>query len=105
MQLTLFKALLQQFEATGTLDKVRALLKREMFTALSEQQVDLPTQKIDKHTKVLNELIMEYLTFHGYENTLSVFRNEASYNPQDVPDLSSKLRKQLGIKRKDDKLM
>ncbi|KAI8621857.1 hypothetical protein BC830DRAFT_41351 [Chytriomyces sp. MP71] len=67
-------ALTQNLESRGVLGSIKAKLRAEIFKSLHEE-VELPQNAFE--TNVLNELILEYLEFHGLKHTTSVFTAEA----------------------------
>ena len=71
-----FAALRENLEGRGTLRKIRAELRAEIFQALDDKQgVQQPA--LSDENLIINELVREYLTFNKYRNTLSVLMTEA----------------------------
>ena len=76
-------ALAETLEQTGTLDDVRAQLRMMVLRCMNDC---LPTPKSSETQTVpplpienvlINELIIEYLLFNGYDQTLSMFAAES----------------------------
>jgi lisH domain-containing protein FOPNL len=88
----------QNLEERGVLNKLEGILRAEMFQALGQGYDKLPAPS--KETRLINELIREYLQFNGYEHTLGVFFCEA-HLPKTKME-SSEIAKELGI---DDRLL
>ena len=84
-------AVKETLRRTGALDDVRAQLRSTIFRCMNES---LPPAATDRHSDsthstsipgplpienvLTNEMIAEYLSFNGYEHTLSVFAAETS---------------------------
>lgn len=64
-------ALKEALEHRGVLDELRAAVRSEVFRTLDEGEVTRPRPEGD--TWLLNELIREYLLYHGLRHTASVF--------------------------------
>jgi hypothetical protein len=58
-------------ESRGVLDELRAAVRAEVFRTLNEGDAAKPRPEGD--TWLLNELVREYLTYHGLRHTLAVF--------------------------------
>lgn len=58
-------------DSRGVLDELRAAVRSEVFRTLDEGDVAKP--KPDGDTWIINELIREYLAYHGLRHTLAVF--------------------------------
>ncbi|ORY49819.1 hypothetical protein BCR33DRAFT_713425 [Rhizoclosmatium globosum] len=76
------QALAQNLESRGILGSVKAKLRAEIFKSLNED-LDMPAHAFE--TDVMNELIVEYLEFHGFKNTCSVFNAEANIKKPLLP--------------------
>ncbi|KAJ3404688.1 hypothetical protein HDV05_007036 [Chytridiales sp. JEL 0842] len=66
--------LVTSLESRGILADLRARLRAEVFKSLHE---DNPSKPDPVETQILNELVMEYLEYNGYQSTMSVFSSEA----------------------------
>ncbi len=62
----------QNLSERGVLSKVEAILRAEMFAALGQGHDALP--KASQETRLINELIRDYLHYNGYQHALSVFQ-------------------------------
>ncbi|KAJ3314121.1 hypothetical protein HDU76_002474 [Blyttiomyces sp. JEL0837] len=67
-------ALRSSLESRGVLADVKAKMRAEVFKSLHEETMAPPQLH---ETNVINELIIEYMRFHGYRSSLSVFTLEA----------------------------
>ncbi|KAJ3079646.1 hypothetical protein HDU79_008156 [Rhizoclosmatium sp. JEL0117] len=76
------QALAQNLESRGILGSVKAKLRAEIFKSLNED-LEMPAHAFE--TDVMNELIVEYLEFHGFKNTCSVFNAEANIKKPLLP--------------------
>ncbi|KAI9342646.1 hypothetical protein BDR26DRAFT_859308 [Obelidium mucronatum] len=76
------QALAQNLESRGVLGTIKAKLRAEIFKSLHED-VEMPAHAFE--TNVLNELILEYLDFHGFKNTISVLNAEANIKKPLLP--------------------
>ena len=65
-------------ESRGVLDELRAAMRAEVFRTLDDTDAQRPRPEGD--TWLLNELIREYLIYHGLRHTLSVFAPGAIFN-------------------------
>eukprot|EP01029_Cantina_marsupialis_P029855 TRINITY_DN782427_c0_g1_i1.p1 TRINITY_DN782427_c0_g1~~TRINITY_DN782427_c0_g1_i1.p1 ORF type:complete len:114 (-),score=27.05 TRINITY_DN782427_c0_g1_i1:283-624(-) len=84
-------------EKGGSLGKVQAHLRAEVFKLLSEES-KRPTPH--KDSLIVNELIREYLKYNGYSHTLSVFDPESGYNAEEAIPLSI-VKDGLNVKSED----
>eukprot|EP00938_MAST-03A_sp_MAST-3A-sp1_P007022 g7022.t1 len=66
----------------GVLKKLKAQIRAEMFAAMMNTSSSSSKNDDDRRSEnfVVNELVREYLSFNGYQQTLSVFTAEASIN-------------------------
>ncbi|KAJ3321541.1 hypothetical protein HDV06_004077 [Boothiomyces sp. JEL0866] len=80
----------------GVIDKLESMLRAEMFQSIKSGYDSMPTPS--QETRVINELIREYLQFNGYGHTLSVFKTEANLSNQ-PRDRSSQIE-DLGLNDK-----
>lgn len=71
-------AVKESLESRGVLDELRAAVRAEVFRTLEEGETTKPRPEGD--TWLLNELIREYLTYHGLRHTQSVFLPGILYN-------------------------
>ena len=67
----------------GVFQKIKARMRAEVFKTLEDK--DIPTPRADDDTLFLNEIVREYLHFHGYRHALDVFVAEAGI-PEDSND-------------------
>ena len=73
----------ETLEQKGALNKIKAEIRAEIFTALdAENSKGKPSQPPEN--VMINELIREYLEFNGYYNSASVFITESG-QPVDPP--------------------
>ena len=61
-------------ELTGEWDKLHAGLKAQAYQLLLQKN---QPQEQHESSQMINTLIAEYLTYHGYIHTVSVFKSEA----------------------------
>jgi lisH domain-containing protein FOPNL len=61
----------ENLKQRGVLPKLEAILRAEMFKAIGQGYDTLPAPA--QETRLLNELIREYLYFNGYLNAVGVF--------------------------------
>ena len=61
-------------ESTGEWDKLYTSLKGQAYQLLLKQH---QPQEQHESSQLINHLISDYLTYHGYIHTLSVFKSEA----------------------------
>ena len=73
----------ETLEQKGTLNKVKAQIRAEIFTALDAQN-NKGKPQVPQENVMINELIREYLEYNGYYNTLSVLITESG-QPVDPP--------------------
>jgi lisH domain-containing protein FOPNL len=70
-------AMRETLESNGQLDNIKAQLRAVVFQALDasspESRVRPP---MPPENMILNEIIREYLSFNGYDHTMSVFTSE-----------------------------
>ena len=85
----------ETLEQKGALNKVKAQIRAEIFTALdadnNQGKPQLPQENI-----LINELIREYLEYNGYYNTLSVLVTESGH-PVDPPFDRNYMERKLQI--------
>ena len=85
----------ETLEQKGALNKVKAQIRAEIFTALDAEnnqgKPQLPQENI-----LINELIREYLEYNGYYNTLSVLVTESG-QPVDPPFDRNYMERKLQI--------
>lgn len=100
-------ALRETLERTGTMENVRAQLRTMVLRCMTEclpsptssdTLPPLPTQPIEN--VLINELILEYLSFNGYYQTLSVFTVECKTSDCDESLGVSFIRNELGLDEK-----
>ncbi|KAI8898372.1 hypothetical protein BC833DRAFT_620376 [Globomyces pollinis-pini] len=72
----------------GVISKLEARLRAEIFESLNNGYDSIPAAS--KPTRIVNELIREYLVFNGYGHSASVFQAEANLS-KSVPDRSDLL--------------
>lgn len=56
----------------GVIAKLEAILRAEMFESIKAGYDSVPNPS--QETRLINELVREYLQFNGYGHTLSVFK-------------------------------
>ena len=66
-------AVRENLHRSGKLDKIKAELRAEIMTVLEPTCNPNTKPKIPSETLVINELIREFLAWHGYHYTTSVF--------------------------------
>ena len=78
----LVTAIKETLERTGTLDNVRAQLRATILKCMDNSLTNSDSCKSAPPIEnlLINELIAEYLSFNGYEHTLSVFNIESRRN-------------------------
>ncbi|KAF7710995.1 lisH domain-containing protein FOPNL, partial [Silurus meridionalis] len=74
-------ALREMLEVRGVLPQLRARMRAEVFRALDDVSETRPSP--GPHMLLINQMIHEYLRFHKYHHTESVFTTESGQ--QDVP--------------------
>lgn len=67
----------ETLEAKGTMSRLRASIRAEVFGALQDENEQVP--KPTKENLLINDLIREYLAFNHYDHTLSVFMPGAPF--------------------------
>ena len=77
------EALRDNLERRGVCDQLRARIRSEIFTSLSDPEDVRPS--LSEPNRVVNELIREYLAFNGYGHTLSVFLPESGQPVEPLP--------------------
>eukprot|EP01138_Halocafeteria_seosinensis_P000233 gb/GECG01000239.1/.p1 GENE.gb/GECG01000239.1/~~gb/GECG01000239.1/.p1 ORF type:complete len:422 (+),score=53.69 gb/GECG01000239.1/:1-1266(+) len=90
-------AMYSALERNGVLDKLKSTLRAEIFEAMDDK--DLPPAPEKPHdTELADELFREYLSWHDYRGTLSVFDSETGRKEQDKQGLSREyMTETLGI--------
>eukprot|EP01086_Lenisia_limosa_P003210 TRINITY_DN17514_c0_g1_i1.p1 TRINITY_DN17514_c0_g1~~TRINITY_DN17514_c0_g1_i1.p1 ORF type:complete len:141 (-),score=25.14 TRINITY_DN17514_c0_g1_i1:14-436(-) len=83
------QALRDNLDQRGVLDSMRAQIRSEIFNSLDEQDTKRPA--LSHEVVLLNELVLEYLNFVGYNHTSSVMRPEsgqpiAAISREDIAD-------------------
>ena len=66
-------AVRENLRRSGKLDKIKAELRAEIIKVLEPTCNPNSKPEIPSETLVINELIREFLTWHGYHYTTSVF--------------------------------
>eukprot|EP00798_Chlamydomonas_sp_ICE-L_P005240 gene5240-18471_t len=69
-------ALRENLDSNGTMRKLKAKIRGEIFAALRDTEAAPAPQELSNENLVINELIREYMIFNGYRETLSVFLPE-----------------------------
>ena len=72
----------ETLEQKGVLNKVKAEIRAEIFTALDADNQGKPA--VPQENVLINELIREYLEYNRYYNTASVLTTESGM-PRDPP--------------------
>lgn len=88
------EVLKETLEERGVLSQIRARIRAEIFSTLNDSPPNRPD--LSNENLIINELIREYLTFNGYQHTLSVFLPESG-QPQAPPFERSYITRQLKI--------
>jgi len=78
------QSLRQALDRNGSLASIKAKLRAEVHKCLREGEVLPPPPPVSNETLLVNELIREYLIFHGLTESLSVFLPETGH-PQTRP--------------------
>jgi lisH domain-containing protein FOPNL len=73
----LLEAVRENLRRSGKLDKIKAELRAEIIKVLEPTCNRNSKPEIPSETLVINELIREFLTWHGYHCTTSVFVTES----------------------------
>jgi len=102
-------ALKETLERTGTLDDVRAQLRTMVLRCMNEclpiptssETPALPSLPIENI--LINELIVEYLSFNGYDQTLSMFAAESQTDQGGFVLGESFIRAELGLERPNER--
>lgn len=89
------EVLKETLEERGILNEIRAKIRSEIFSSLSENPNSQKKQLSDENL-IINEIIREYLLFNNYESTLSVFLPETGQPEKPAFDRSF-LAKRLKI--------
>lgn len=98
--LDLKEALKTMLKNKGTIDQVKAQIRAELFAEINADErsrVRIAKTPPPRETIILNELFREYLQFHGYEQTLSVFLSETSQPVQNESIDRKFIMKELGF--------
>lgn len=78
----LSEAIKKKLEDDGKLESIRSLLRAEVFKCFNSKVLDdagkngIETPKLNI---VIDELVMEYLTFNGHIHTLNTFKGERQH--------------------------
>lgn len=84
----------ETLETQGVLNQVRAKIRAEVYKALEEENSGFK-KPLSSENFILNELILEYLSFNGYSNASSVLRLESG---QPIERIDREfLRQQLNV--------
>mmetsp|Transcript_38935 Transcript_38935/g.34486 ORF Transcript_38935/g.34486 Transcript_38935/m.34486 type:complete len:126 (-) Transcript_38935:66-443(-) len=88
----LSQAVKQVLEEKGVLSELKAKIRAEIFESLQigkelgvddkenqENDIKMNRLKWNKQELVINELIKEYMVFHGLQHSLSVFSSETNH--------------------------
>ena len=86
-------ALKETLEQRGVLNKIKAIMRQEIYEAIEND--DNPKPQLSKENSIINELIKEYLNYKNYSHSSSVFQSEAG-KPKDIYD-RNKISKELNI--------
>jgi lisH domain-containing protein FOPNL len=70
----LYDAALASLRGSGRYDQIKGEMRKELFQLLTKDGGD--SSPASREAFVINELILEYLQFNGYTNSLSVFMRE-----------------------------
>ena len=94
----------QVLEEKGVLSELRAKLRAEIFESLQiGKELGVNNNKQNHKTNasnmtqwnkkelVINELILQYMSFHGLQHSHSVFMSETNYNKRTKIKLESEL--------------
>ena len=99
------KAVKDGLAASGELEKIRSQLRFAIHSLLKENMAVLGDNKaaggdtnVPKKTWMLNELIRQYLHFHGHSHTLHMFVDETGGKVEDPID-TAYLADQLHLKQ------
>ena len=84
----------ETLEQKGVLNKVKAQIRAEIFTALDADNAGKPA--IPQENVLINEMIREYLEYNKYYNTLSVMVTESG-QPVDPPFDRNYIERRLQI--------
>ena len=88
----------ETLDKKGTLSKIKAQIRAEIFTSLETEAV--PKPKLSNENILINELIREYFTYNHYNHALSVFLHESG-QPIDPPFDKKFIAKELKVDDKD----
>ena len=86
-------ALKETLEQRGVLNKIKALMRQEIYEAIEND--DNPKPQLSKENMIINELIKEYLNYNDYSHSSSVFQSETG-QPKDIYDRNN-ISKELNI--------
>ncbi|PSN42645.1 LisH domain-containing protein FOPNL [Blattella germanica] len=86
----LFDAVRENLHKSGKLNKIRAELRLEIMKVLEPAAIKNTKPEISSECAVINELIREYLSWHGYHYTNAVMATEIGMpaEPLDRPSLT-----------------
>ncbi|KAG8467471.1 hypothetical protein KFE25_000787 [Diacronema lutheri] len=71
----LHEVLRETLEAKGTMSRLRASIRAEVFGALQDEDGHVP--RPTNENLLINDMIREYLAFNRYDHTLAVFMPES----------------------------
>ena len=81
-------------EQKGVLNKIKAEIRAEIFTALDSENAGKP--QLSNENMIINEMIREYLEYNKYHNAASVLVTETG-QPNEPPFDRQYLQKKFGI--------
>jgi len=90
----LVEALRETLQFKGVIDDLKAHARAEIHSCLDME--DVPKPKLNNENLIVNELILEYLDFNGYNHASSVLRAESGQPKQGTLD-ESFTRRELGL--------
>ena len=90
-------ALKETLEQRGVLNKIKAMMRQEIFEAIDND--NNPKPQLSSENLIINELIKEYLNYNNYSHSSSVFQSETG-QPKDALNRNYILN-QLNIVEKD----
>lgn len=85
-------ALKETLEQRGVLNKIKAIMRQEIYEAIEND--DNPKPQLSKENSIINELIKEYLNYKNYSHSSSVFQSETG-QPKDID--RNNISKELNI--------